>query len=86
MIDAVIKSSEVDISKSATNSIFDALFGVISKTVKKDGRVAIPGFGVFKVTKRKARKGRNPQTGEVIKIKASKSVSFKPAPSVKNSL
>ncbi|HZH81728.1 MAG TPA: HU family DNA-binding protein, partial [Phototrophicaceae bacterium] len=46
----------------------------------------VPGFGTFTVRSRKARKGRNPQTGAVINIKASRSVGFKPAPVLKNGL
>jgi len=86
MIDAVIKGAKVDISKAAGNKIFDSVFNVISKSVKKDGRVAVPGFGVFRAKKLAARKGRNPQTGDVIKIKASKTVRFKPSSSLKKSL
>ena len=56
------------------------------KAIKKEKRFAYPSFGTFTVRTRKARKGRNPQTGEEIKIKASKTVGFKPAPTLKNSL
>ena len=54
--------------------------------LKKEKRFAYPSFGTFTVRSRKARKGRNPQTGEEIKIKASKTVGFKPAPTLKSSL
>lgn len=64
----------------------DALFTVMAKTIKKEGELAIAGFGTFRVAKRGARTGRNPQTGETIKIKASKSVRFKPAKAFKESL
>ncbi|MFQ5559251.1 MAG: HU family DNA-binding protein [Nitrospinota bacterium] len=86
LIDAIIKASKLEISKAAANTLFDASFEILSKSVKKDGRVAVPSFGVFKLTKRKARKGRNPRTGETIKIKASKSVSFKPSAPLKRAL
>ncbi|MBT5633626.1 MAG: HU family DNA-binding protein, partial [Nitrospina sp.] len=56
------------------------------KAIKKEKRFAYPSFGTFTVRSRKARKGRNPRTGEEIKIKASKTVGFKPAPTLKNSL
>jgi len=46
----------------------------------------VPGFGTFSVRARKARKGRNPQNGDVINIKASRTVGFKPAPSLKKGL
>jgi DNA-binding protein HU-beta len=79
-------ADDADISKKAAGDALDSAFGWISKTLKKEKRFSVPGFGTFKVTKRKARKGRNPQTGEVIKIKASKSVNFKPAPKLKVTL
>jgi DNA-binding protein HU-beta len=66
--------------------MIDATFQAIAKTIKKEKRFAYPGFGTFTVRSRKARKGRNPQTGEEIKIKASKTVGFKPAPTLKSSL
>ena len=63
-----------------------SLFATISKTIKKDGRFSYPGFGTWTVRQRKARKGRNPQTGAEIKIKASKTVGFKPAKELKGGL
>ncbi|MFC1819809.1 HU family DNA-binding protein [Thermodesulfobacteriota bacterium] len=48
----------------------DCIFSAITKSLKKKGAVTLVGFGTFKVDKRKARTGRNPQTGEAIKIKA----------------
>ena len=64
----------------------DSLFATISKTIKKDGRFSYPGFGTWTVRQRKARMGRNPQTGAEIKIKASKTVGFKPAKELKADL
>ena len=75
-----------DISKKAIDSIINTTFANIAKAVKKDKRFSYPGFGTFTVRKRKARTGRNPQTGENLKIKASKTVGFKPAPTLKASL
>jgi len=87
LIEAVIKSCKNDeLSKRLTTDVIDATFQAISKTIKKEKRFAYPGFGTFTVRSRKARKGRNPQTGEEIKIKASKTVGFKPAPTLKRSL
>jgi DNA-binding protein HU-beta len=54
--------------------------------LKKGDTVTLVGFGTFKVTKRKARKGRNPQTGEEIKIKASKAPKFTPGKSLKEAV
>ena len=87
LITSVIKSCKgSDLSKRLTGDVIDAVFENISKAVKKEKRFAYPGFGTFTVRSRKARKGRNPQTGEEIKIKASKTVGFKPAPTLKSSL
>jgi len=58
----------------------------IAKGIKKDGSVQLIGFGTFKVAKRAARTGRNPKTGEAMKIKASKSVRFTPSSTLKGSL
>jgi DNA-binding protein HU-beta len=75
-----------DLSKRATGEIVDAVFGILSKAIKKDKRFAYPGFGTFTVRKRKARMGRNPRTNEKIKIAATKTVTFKPAPVFKKTL
>lgn len=60
-----------------------ALIEIISETLKKGGEVALVGFGTFSVKKRAARAGRNPSTGEAIKIKASKVASFKAGATLK---
>ena len=87
LINSVIKScKDPNLSKRLTGDVLDAVFENISKAVKKEKRFAYPSFGTFTVRNRKARKGRNPQTGEEIKIKASKTVGFKPAPTLKKSL
>lgn len=75
-----------DISKAAINEISDAVFETLSKGIKKDKRFTYPGFGTFTIRSRKARKGRNPQTGESINIPASKTVGFRPSPEFKESL
>ncbi len=86
LINAVHSGSGEELSKRAVGEIIDSVFGTISKSIKKEKRFSYPEFGTFNVKKRKARTGRNPQTGEKIKIKASKTVGFKPAPSFKSSL
>ena len=75
LIDRVAKLT--DLSKRQTRDIIDITFETIKKNTKKKGGVQLAGFGSFNVTKRKARMGRNPQTGESIKIAASKNVRFK---------
>ncbi len=76
----------VNLSKKAIEGIIDCALENIAKAVKKDKRFSYPGFGTFTVRKRKARTGRNPQTGAKLQIKASKTVGFKPAPTLKTSL
>ncbi|MBL7180489.1 MAG: HU family DNA-binding protein [Pseudomonadota bacterium] len=67
----------------ALNSFMD---GVTKALKKKDGKVTLVGFGTFSKGRRKARKGRNPQTGEPIKIKASNVVKFRAGKKLKNAL
>ena len=64
-------------SKVAASKMIDSMTSNITKALKKNQRVTLVGFGTFSVTKRKARMGRNPQTGEPIKISARKVVRFK---------
>ncbi len=64
----------------------DTIVTVITKELKKNQRFSLPGFGSFTVSKRAARQGRNPRTGEAIKIKASKGVRFKAGAKLKGSL
>jgi len=85
-IEAVIKDSKTGCSKKCTEATLNSAFDLIKKQVKKGNKFAYPGLGIFSLKKRKARKGRNPQTGEEMKIKASKSVGFKPSAAFKNSL
>ncbi|MEM7167110.1 MAG: HU family DNA-binding protein [Planctomycetota bacterium] len=82
LIEAVAK--ELDESKAGAERAVNAIFNCVQKGVKKDKSCQIIGFGTFSVKKRKARTGRNPQTGETIKIKASKSVGFKPSQKFKD--
>ncbi|HLT77434.1 MAG TPA: HU family DNA-binding protein [Ferrovibrio sp.] len=73
-------------TKAAAGTAVDAIFDAMAKAMKKEGGFTIVGFGTFKVTRRAARKGRNPQTGETIKIPASKSVRFKASSQLKERL
>lgn len=78
---------EAEISKSAATKALDAFMASIAESVLKNGDdVSLVGFGTFKVANRSARTGRNPQTGEKIEIKASRSVSFKPGKALKESV
>ncbi len=76
----------VELSQKAADEIFKAVFDILAVSLKKNQRFQVPNFGTFTVVKRKARWGRNPQTQEKIKIKASKTIKFKPATKVKESL
>ncbi len=64
-------------SNAAATRALNAVLSAIETGIKKDGEVQLIGFGTFKIKSRPARKGRNPGTGKVIKIKASKTVTFK---------
>jgi DNA-binding protein HU-beta len=88
LIDKVVAgvSKQVELSKKAAGEILDIVFQEVAGAIRKDKRFAYPGFGTFNVRTRKPRKGRNPRTGEVIKIKGSKTVSFKVAPQLKSKL
>ena len=74
LVDAIAKSA--DISKAAASRALDATVESIKKALKKGDTVSLVGFGTFKVGKRAARNGRNPRTGETIKIKAAKVPKF----------
>ena len=69
-------AKDADISKAAAGTALNSFVDSVTKSVKKGDKVTLVGFGTFSQTKRKARKGRNPRTGEAIKIKASKSPKF----------
>jgi DNA-binding protein HU-beta len=69
-------AKDADISKAAAGTALNSLIDNIAKSIKKGNKVTLVGFGTFSLTKRKARDGRNPRTGETIKIKASKAPKF----------
>jgi len=75
-----------EISKKQANAILDDFVGAVSKHLKKGARVRIGGLGILQVRKRAARMGRNPATGEAIKIKASKKVAFRAAKELKEAV
>ena len=75
----------VSTKKEALEAV-DCVFSSITRALKKGDTVTLVGFGSFKVVERKARKGRNPQTGEEIDIKASKAPKFTPGKSLKDAV
>jgi len=70
-------AADAKITKADAKRALDAFVNTTSKALKKGDRVALVGFGSFSISKRAARKGRNPQTGKEIKIAAKKVVKFK---------
>ena len=84
LIESVAKSA--DLSKAKAGVAVNAVLDSITKSLKKGKAVSIVGFGSFSVVKRKARNGRNPQTGTTIKIKASKAPKFKAGKGLKDAV
>lgn len=74
--DLVNEVAKIVGTKKVAQEAVDCIFSSITKALKKKDAITLVGFGTFKVDKRKARKGRNPQTGEEIKIKAKKVPKF----------
>ena len=75
LIDAI--ASGANMTKTTTNKVLGSMTGAIKNALKNGERVSIPGFGTFHVVERKARKGRNPRTGEAIRISAKNVVKFR---------
>ncbi len=86
LVESIQKSLGKEATKKQAEEALSAVLDSIAKGVKKDKKVQLIGFGTFEVKKRAARMGRNPKTGEQMKIKASKSVGFKPSSTLKSSL
>ncbi len=81
-----VVAAQSRMTKKSAAEIIDIVFSNIGKAVKRDARFSYPGFGTWSVRSRKARKIRNPQTNEMMKLKASKTIGFRPAKELKNSL
>ncbi|GAA0532344.1 HU family DNA-binding protein [Chitinophaga japonensis] len=75
LIDKLAK--DAGITKTQANDALDSFTKAVADSLKKGGKVTLVGFGTFSVSKRAARNGRNPQTGQIIKIKAKKVAKFK---------
>lgn len=75
-----------ELSKKAVAALFDDFIALTVKNLKKGNKVRINGLGILQVRKRAARMGRNPATGEAIKIKASKKVAFRVAKDLKEAV
>ena len=72
-----VMADKAGITKATASDALDAYIEAVTKELKKTGKLGLVGFGTFSVVKRKAREGRNPQTGKAIKIPAKKVVKFK---------
>ena len=79
-------AKHADISKAAATRALESTIGAVKTTLKKGGSVSLVGFGTFAVGKRAARLGRNPRTGDAIKIKAAKVPKFRPGKALKEAL
>ena len=80
LINAV--AEKAGMTKVDARKAIDAIMDVTKAELKKDGKIALVGFGTLAATKRPARQGRNPRTGKTIKIAAKKVVKFKPAANI----
>jgi len=80
-------AKDAKISKAAALTALNSFTANVTKALKKkDGKVTLVGFGTFSKVRRKARKGRNPQTGEPIKIKARNAVKFRAGKKLKDAI
>ena len=79
-------AEQTNLSKKDAEAALKAFIDVVSEELKKGEKVQLVGFGTFEVSERAAREGRNPQTGETMEIKASKTPKFKAGKALKLSL
>ena len=84
LIDAIAESA--DLSKASAGRALDATLDAIRIAMKKGGTISLVGFGTFYIGKRAARTGRNPRTGDPIKIKAAKVPKFRPGKALKDAI
>ncbi len=79
-------ANKSNLTKADAEKALNSFVEITKDTLKKEGRLALAGFGSFVVSERKERQGRNPQTGEIMTIKASKAVRFRAGKALKESL
>lgn len=84
LVEAVAEQTKL--TKKAAAHLMDVVFTNIGDAVKRDVRFSYPGFGTWSIRTRKARKIRNPQTNEIMKLKAMKTIGFRPAKELKATL
>jgi DNA-binding protein HU-beta len=83
---AVQLAEKNEMTNKQANKLMDDFVGLVTKHLKKGARIRLTGLGILQVRKRAARMGRNPATGEAIKIKASKKVAFRAAKDLKEAI
>ena len=81
-----VVSSKAEITKAEAHKVVGTVFDAVIEGLVADGKVVIPGFGTFEKRERSARTGRNPRTGESIKIKATVVPAFKPGKGMKDAV
>lgn len=79
-------STKADLSKADAGRALEAFIGAVKATLKKKSTVTLVGFGTFAISERAARTGRNPRTGEAIKIKKAKVPKFRPGKALKDAV
>lgn len=79
-------ADQADLSKAEATRALEAVIGAVEATLKNGGAVSLVGFGTFAVGKRAARTGRNPRTGDAIKIEAANVPKFRPGKALKDAL
>ncbi len=79
-------SSKAEITKKEADLVVNATLDAIIEGLAKEGKVVLPGFGSFEVRNKTAREGRNPRTGEVVKIAAKRAPAFKPGKGMKEAV
>jgi DNA-binding protein HU-beta len=79
-------AEQANITRAAATTAVEATFEAISETLRKGGEVKIAGFGNFKVAKRAEREGRDPRTGQAVKIPAAKRPKFSPGKALKDTV
>ena len=84
LVEAVAQQTRL--TKKAAAELMDVVFKNIGKAIKRDIRFSYPGFGTWSMRTRKARRIRNPQTNEFMKLKATKTIGFRPAKDLKETL
>ena len=84
LVEAV--AEQAGLTKADATRAIDAVFATITGALKKGNKVPVAGFGTFAVSKRAAREGRNPRTGETVKIAARNAVTFKAGTALKDSV